>query len=168
MYWVLIVLVIGQRLLELLIARRNEAWMKGQGALEFGEDHYKWIVLMHGSFFVFLSTEVYYRGSELAKWWLLVGSLFLLVQLMRGWILYSLGPYWNTKILVLPGSRMVKKGPYRWVKHPNYWVVTLELALLPMIFGAYLTAVIFTILNGILLLLIRIPAEEQALSMLSE
>lgn len=91
-----------------------------------------------------------------------------MVQLLRGWILYSLGQYWNTKILVLPGSRMVKKGPYRWIKHPNYLVVALELILLPLMFGAYLTAAIFTLINATLLLKVRIPAEEKALALLEE
>jgi methyltransferase len=89
--------------------------------------------------------------------------LFLLTQIARIWCIWSLGKYWNTKIIVLPGSPLVKKGPYKYVKHPNYIVVGAELFIIPLLFGAYITAVIFPILH-ILLLRVRIPCEEKALN----
>lgn len=93
--------------------------------------------------------------------------MFLLVQAGRIWALTSLGEFWNTKIIVLPEARPIKRGPYRYLKHPNYVIVSIELLVIPLLFHAYMTAVIFTILNGYLLS-IRIPAEEQALAQLTE
>ncbi|HET6872075.1 MAG TPA: isoprenylcysteine carboxylmethyltransferase family protein, partial [Sporolactobacillaceae bacterium] len=89
--------------------------------------------------------------------------IFILCQVFRIWVLTSLGPFWNTKILVLPGAEVVVKGPYRYIKHPNYLVVALEILVLPLIFQAFLTAFVFTLLNACLLLGVRIPAEERAL-----
>lgn len=167
-FWVVIAIIIVQRGIELVIARRNESWMKSQGAVEFGQDHYKWIVLMHGSFFLFVIGEVVLTGAELIPWWPIVLSIFLTAQVARIWVLSSLGRFWNTKIIVLPGEKLVKKGPYQWVKHPNYWIVGMELLTLPILFQAWVTAVVFTILNGIFLLLVRIPKEEEALRWLSK
>ncbi|MBU9721236.1 MULTISPECIES: isoprenylcysteine carboxyl methyltransferase family protein [Bacillaceae] len=166
-FWVVIVLIIVQRGFELWIAKRNERWMKGRGAVEFGQDHYKWIVLMHGGFFLFLIGEVVITGGELIPRWPVIISLFLTAQVGRIWALTSLGRYWNTKIIVLPGEKLVRKGPYQWVNHPNYWIVAIELLTLPILFQAWITAVVFTVLNGSILLLVRIPKEEEALKWLT-
>ena len=91
---------------------------------------------------------------------------FLLTQLIRVWAITSLGRYWNTKIIVLPGAKMVNKGPYRFLKHPNYLVVTIEFIVIPLLFEAYFTAFFFSLLNGIILR-IRIAAEEKALYQLT-
>ncbi|MDQ0254080.1 methyltransferase [Evansella vedderi] len=167
-YWIVLAVVMFQRGMELFIARRNEIWMKGRGAKEFGEEHYLLVVLLHGSFFVFLTAEVWYREAELIPWWLVLGIAFFTVQIIRFWVLVSLGRYWNTKIIVLPGEKIVKKGPYKWVSHPNYWVVAMELLILPLLFGAYMTAILFTLLNAAFLLLIRIPQEDEALRLLNQ
>src|SRR5690606_20225813 len=98
-------------------------------------------------------------------WWVFL-IVFAAAQILRVWALASLGRFWNTKILVLPGAKKVKKGPYRWLPHPNYIVVALEILSLPLIFGAWRTALVFTIANALLLLLVRIPAEEKALQQL--
>ena len=90
----------------------------------------------------------------------------MLTQLIRVWALTSLGRYWNTKIIVLPGAKMVNKGPYRFLKHPNYLVVTIEFIVIPLMFEAYFTAFFFSLLNGIILR-IRIAAEERALTQLT-
>jgi methyltransferase len=159
--------MIIQRLLELVIARRNEKWMKEQGAREFGLKHYQFIVLMHSLFFGVLLFEKITFSRELSAFWPLLAVLFFCTQLIRIWAITSLGRYWNTKIIVLPNVEVVRRGPYRFIKHPNYLVVSIELLIVPLMFGAYITAGLFTILN-ILMLSIRIPAEEKALRELTE
>ena len=165
-FYVLIGFVILQRLLEVRYARSNEIAMRKQGAIEVGAGHYKWIVLLHILFFLSLVLEVWTMGSESGSGWQVFLIIFAIAQILRIWALASLGRFWNTKILILPGAEKVKKGPYRWLPHPNYIVVALEIAALPLIFGAWRTALIFSILNALLLLLVRIPAEEKALQQL--
>lgn len=166
-FLIFISVLIIQRLLELGIARKNEKWMKEQGAREFGMKHYQYIVLMHALFFVVLVFEKVSFSRELSAFWPLLGVLFVCAQMIRVWTISSLGRYWNTKIIVLPNVEVVRKGPYRLIKHPNYLVVSIELLVVPMIFGAYFTACLFTLLN-VFMLSIRIPAEEKALRELTE
>lgn len=165
-FYILFGFVIAQRLLEVMYAKSNERWMKKQGAIEAGASHYKWIVLLHVLFFVSLLGEILYKGADLWKAWAFFLAVFIIAQILRIWALASLGRFWNTKILVLPGEFKVESGPYRWIPHPNYVVVALEIASLPLIFGAWRTALVFTIANALLLLLVRIPAEEEALRQL--
>lgn len=162
MFYVFIGFVIMERLLELAIARRNEMWMKGQGALEYGQNHYRFMVLMHLFFFVSIILEKLFFHREISPYWPLLLVVFFLLQLGRVWVITSLGRYWNTKIIVLPNAEVIRKGPYRFIKHPNYFVVTLELVVIPLLVEAYLTALSFTLLNMVMLA-IRIPAEERAL-----
>jgi methyltransferase len=166
-FYAFILLLITQRLAELIIARRNEQWMKQRGAREFGQTHYRLIVLLHSLFFVSYWIEVTIGERMLSPAWPFLLTLFLLTQLVRVWALASLGKYWNTKIIVLPGASVVKKGPYRFMKHPNYLVVTMEFLIIPLLFQAYYTAILFTLLN-LVILSIRIPAEEKALHELTE
>lgn len=158
--WGVYLFVLCQRLFELWLARRNRIWMKSQGGFEVGREHYKWIVVMHIGFLIALLVEGMQSQPPNQWFWLLL--LFILAQVLRMWVIASLGPYWNTRIWVVPGHQLVKKGPYRYLKHPNYLVVASEILLLPLLFGAYLTAVIFSLLNAWLLLFIRIPQEEAA------
>lgn len=155
--------VVMQRLIEVMYARSNERYMKKQGAVEAGAKHYKWIVLLHVLFFVSLIVEVFYLGGGRGAGWIFFFVVFIIAQILRVWALTSLGRFWNTKILVLPGAELVNKGPYRWIPHPNYIVVALEIFSLPLIFGAWRTALAFTVANAVLLLFVRIPAEEKAL-----
>ncbi|MGO1060319.1 isoprenylcysteine carboxyl methyltransferase family protein [Planococcus sp. FY231025] len=155
--------VVLQRLLEVAYARSNERKMKKRGAFEAGAEHYKWIVLLHILFFAALFTEVVVLGEKAGRSWAVFLGIFILAQALRVWALASLGRFWNTKILVLPGADKVKRGPYRWIPHPNYIVVALEIASLPLIFGAWRTAIAFSAANALLLLFVRIPAEEEAL-----
>ncbi|MFF5994946.1 isoprenylcysteine carboxylmethyltransferase family protein [Lysinibacillus sp. KU-BSD001] len=161
-FFVLFSIVIMQRLLELVIAKRNEKRMLAKGAYEAGASHYPFMILLHVSFFVSLLVEVLYFDLTPSPifGWLLV--LFLCTQALRVWCLTSLGEFWNTRIMILPGANVVAKGPYVYMRHPNYLVVSLEIALLPFMFEAYVTAICFTILNGIMLS-VRIPTEEKAL-----
>ncbi|WP_174733948.1 isoprenylcysteine carboxyl methyltransferase family protein [Mesobacillus harenae] len=159
--------IILQRITELIIARKNEAWMKNRGALEFGRGHYRVMVLIHTSFFMVYIFEVVTLNKELSSWWPLLLPLFLLTQGARVWALTSLGKFWNTKIIVLPNAEVVAKGPYRFIKHPNYVIVALEFIIIPFMFKAYITAITFSILN-LMILSIRIPEEERALKTLTE
>jgi methyltransferase len=160
-------IVILQRLIELLIARKNEKWMKAQGAMEFGRNHYQYMVCMHIIFFTSLCIEKIALNREISSLWPFLLVFFLLVQGIRIWVITSLGRFWNTKIIVLPNSEVVRKGPYRLIKHPNYLVVSVELIVLPLLFKAYATAILFTLLNMVILS-IRIPQEEKALEMLTK
>ncbi|MFD2760826.1 isoprenylcysteine carboxyl methyltransferase family protein [Lentibacillus juripiscarius] len=162
--WVFILAVIMQRLGELYIARRNEKWMKSMGGIEKGEKHYKWFVLLHCLFFASAITEVSLNPqSHAAQLNYFLLCLFLLMQAGRIWCMHTLGRFWNTKIIVLPGVTVIKKGPYRYIKHPNYVIVAVELFVIPLLIGAQLTAFLFPILH-LLLLRVRIPSEEKALT----
>jgi methyltransferase len=163
----LIFFIIFQRVVELVIARKNEKWLKEQGAREFGSKHYQFMVWMHTLFFVVLLIEKTIFNREISPIWQGLFLVFVITQLIRVWVILSLGKYWNTKIIVVPNASVIRKGPYRFIKHPNYFVVSLELLIIPLLFGAYITAGLFTILN-VILLAIRIPAEEKALKELTE
>ncbi|OMP66064.1 isoprenylcysteine carboxyl methyltransferase family protein [Domibacillus epiphyticus] len=158
----IITIVCLQRIVELVIARRNEKWMRKQGAVEAGAEHYPLIVALHICFFISLAVEVVMMERSLSPWWPLLLTLFLFAQAGRVWSLFSLGRFWNTKIIILPGAKVVKRGPYRWIRHPNYVIVAAEILVLPLLFQAYYTALVFSVLNAIVLS-IRIPTEEKAL-----
>ncbi|ABO66773.1 MULTISPECIES: isoprenylcysteine carboxyl methyltransferase family protein [Geobacillus] len=155
--------VAGMRLFELVLAKRNERYVKALGAKEVGARHYPWIVLMHILFLLSLAVEALRKGARPSPRWPFLFPFFLAVEGLRVWTILSLGRFWNTKILIVPDRPVVKKGPYRWIRHPNYVVVALEIVLLPLLFQAPMTALIFSLLNAIMLS-IRITAEEQALS----
>ncbi|MGA9290590.1 MAG: isoprenylcysteine carboxylmethyltransferase family protein [Anaerobacillus sp.] len=163
LFTVVFFFLVVQRIAELRLARKNEKWMKDRGGIEKGNEHYKYIVMLHVAFLVAVATETAIRGFTLSMIWIYMLGVFLLAQLLRVWTIRSLGRFWNTKIIVLPEAEVVAKGPYRFIRHPNYFIVALEIVTLPLIFSSYLTAILFTILNAALLLRIRIPAEEQAL-----
>jgi methyltransferase len=161
--YVFILFVIVQRLLELRVAKRNEAWARSKGAIEHAPEHYPWMVAMHTAWILAMFFESLARGSQLGPLWFVWLSVFVLAQFGRYWAISSLGSYWNTRILIVPGAKLVRRGPYQFTPHPNYVVVALELLTGPLIFGAWITAIIWTVLNAILLLGVRIPAEERAL-----
>ncbi|TWH47668.1 methyltransferase [Sporomusa sp. KB1] len=157
-------IIIIQRLTELLLANRNQVWILKKGGSEHGAGHYPLFFLLHTVWLVCWVIEGYFTNS-LGFFWPVWLSLFLFAQVIRYWCIISLGRYWNTRILVIPGDLAVRRGPYRFVKHPNYLAVALELAVVPLIFGAVVTAVVATAANATLLLLVRIPVEEQALDL---
>lgn len=161
-FYIILVIVILQRLTEIFIAKRNEKWMLSQGAYEVGASHYPYMVAMHISFFLFLIVEVVTNNSDISPLFPLFFLLFIAVQALRIWCIRSLGTFWNTKILILPDAQVVRKGPYTFMRHPNYAVVCLEILLLPIMFQAYFTAFCFTLLN-VTMLSVRIPIEEKAL-----
>lgn len=163
-FYTVIIFVILQRLAELLIAKRNKKKMLAKGAIEYDKEGYKNIVIMHTCFFLSLITEYNIFSSGLNKFYLVFFTIFIAVQLMRYWIIISLGEFWNTRIIVMKNIPLVKKGPYKFLKHPNYIVVAIELAVLPLMFSCYVTAGLFTCLN-LLVLKRRIIIEETALGM---
>ncbi|MBY4604294.1 MULTISPECIES: isoprenylcysteine carboxyl methyltransferase family protein [Bacillus] len=162
MFWFLIVILITQRVAEMAVARQNEQKVKKQGAIEFGESHYPYIIIMHILFFLSLIAEVLLMNKQPSSWWIGIAAAILCVQAVRYWALCSLGAYWNTKILVVPGAELVKKGPYKWIKHPNYTVVILEILLIPLLYQAYVTMCLFSLVNAVLLT-VRIRTEDKAL-----
>ena len=166
----LLVLAVGlvglQRLLELLLSRRHERLLRARGAVERGREHYRLIVALHVLWLLSTLVEGILRGPELPAVWPVPLALFLLVQPLRYWAIFSLGEHWNTRILVVPGTKLVRRGPYRYLRHPNYVVVAVEILTFPLIFGAWITALVFSILNAALLF-VRIKEENRALAELA-
>jgi len=150
--------IILQRLSELFIARRNERWLLSQGAIQYGREHYPFMIALHTVFIGAIIAEYLWRGNSQIDWLFL--ALYLLALSFKFWALASLGKYWNTKIYRIPGVYPVKKGPYKFLKHPNYIEVVCEVAIIPLVFHLYYTAVTFTILNAIMLW-VRIRVENK-------
>jgi len=161
-FWILLTIVVLQRLVELILAKRNENKLKAKGALEFDRNGYRVIVAMHFAFFLSLVTEKVTLQRELSKFWVAFLILFFIAQFLRYWAITTLGINWNTKVLVLPNHEIVTKGPYRYLRHPNYIAVIIEIASIPLIFSCYFTAAFFSLVN-FLLLKRRIRIEEDAL-----
>ncbi len=154
---VVLVLVTVQRLGELVLANRNTARLKARGAHEVGASHYPLIVLLHAAWLGGLWLLAWNRPVSLP--WL---ALFIVLQGLRVWVISSLGGRWTTRILILPGAPLVRKGPYRFISHPNYVVVASEIAALPLAFGLPIFALVFSALNAGVLF-IRIREEARAL-----
>ncbi|NQW52243.1 MAG: hypothetical protein HQ465_13490 [Rhodospirillales bacterium] len=155
-------LVTAQRLGELVLARRNTHRLLAQGAHEVGAAHYPLIVALHAAWLLGLWYLAVYRvpaGQSVDLFWLL---LFVVLQLARVWVIASLGGRWTTRIIVLPGAPLVRHGPYRFLSHPNYWVVAGEILVLPLVFGLPTYGLVFSVLNAAVMW-IRIRAEAQAL-----
>ena len=159
---IFLIFIILQRIAELLLARRNEKILKAQGAIEYDKNGYRVIAAMHVVFFISLICEKVFFQRTLNTYWIVFVVLFVGAQVLRYWAIKTLGVYWNTKILVLPNHRLVNTGPYKYLRHPNYIAVIVEIAVIPLIFSCYLTACIFSVINFILLRR-RIKIEENAL-----
>jgi len=157
-FWIFLAFLITQRLSELYIARQNEKWLLQQGAIQYGQSHYPFMVGMHTLFIVSLIVEYSVRHNTPFNYYFLLA--FILVLSFKFWALSSLGKYWNTKIYRVPGVYPVKKGPYKIFKHPNYMEVVLEIAIIPLVFNLYYTAVIFSVLNAAMLY-VRISVENK-------
>jgi methyltransferase len=159
MYFILFLsFFILQRISELLIARRNEKWLLRQGAIEYGKEHYPFMIALHTCFIISIVVEFFLRGQPPISWLFL--ALFLLVLSFKFWALSSLGKYWNTRIYRVPDVYPVKKGPYKFLKHPNYMEVVCEIVIIPLVFHLYYTAIIFTVLNAAMLT-VRIREENK-------
>lgn len=157
-HFAILFFVLFQRLSELVLARRNTTQLLRLGAREYAPAHYPLIVAVHAGW---LATLFWLAPGRPIHWPLV--ALFLLLQLGRLWVLGTLGPRWTTRIIVLPNAPLVTGGPFRFVRHPNYLVVIGEIAVLPLVFGLWQVALVFSVLNA-LALWIRIRAEEQALA----
>ncbi len=158
-----VALVATQRLLELVLSRRNERRIRARGAVERGRGHYPLMVALHALWIASTLVEGILRGLEVPALWPVPLALFLLAQALRYWAVFSLGESWNTRILVVPGAKLVRRGPYKYLDHPNYVVVVVEILAFPLIFGAWVTALVFTALNAALLY-VRIREEDRALA----
>lgn len=160
---IVVMVVIVQRLSELVVARRNYNWAMRHGGREFGAGHYWLFIVLHAGWLVSLTLESYILPTTVPALWPLLLCLILGAQVLRYWTISSLGRCWNTRIVLFPGMTRISSGPFNYFKHPNYLAVVIEIAAVPAILGAWYSSVFFSILNGALLLLVRIPAEERAL-----
>lgn len=161
-----VALVAVQRLLELRLSRRHERILRARGAVERGREHYPLMVGLHVLWLLSTLVEGLLRGPDLPTYWPIPLAFFLLAQLLRYWVIFTLGENWNTRVLVVPGTKLVRRGPYRYLNHPNYVVVAVEIATFPLIFGAWVTALVFSVLNAALLY-VRIREENRALAELA-
>jgi methyltransferase len=157
-----LVVLAAQRLGELLHSARNTRRLLARGARECGADHFPLIVLVHVLFPLCLMAEVLILGARPDRFWALWLGLWLAAQTLRFAAVRALGERWSVRILVLPGAPLVRRGPYRFLRHPNYVAVFVELIAAPLMFGAWRTAVAITLLD-LVALRVRIRAEEAAL-----
>jgi methyltransferase len=164
--WIFLILL-SERLFELCLARRHTRALLARGGREFSAETYPYIVALHSCFLIALFLESYpwqVPGDAIT---FITLSLFLLLQGGRYWCIISLGEQWNTRIILVPAAPVIKRGPYRWLRHPNYLIVTLEFLLLPLLLRAPLTFFLFFPIN-LLLLRQRIRLEEAALCQFSD
>ena len=153
--------IILLRMLELFYSRRNEKWLVQNGALEYGQKHYPFIVTLHVLFFISMIVEYLIFQPVSYNLFLLITYLILLIG--KTWVILSLGKFWNVKIYHIPNVPPVKEGIYAYFKHPNYMIVVIEIAVIPLIFQLYYTAIVFSILNSIMLF-VRIREENKVIS----
>ncbi|MGV9309124.1 isoprenylcysteine carboxyl methyltransferase family protein [Nonomuraea sp. NPDC003727] len=168
-WYSLLVLLVGvERLAELVVARRNARWSMARGGREYGQGHYPWMVALHTGLLAGCLLEVYLAGRPFvpALGWPML-ALVLAAQALRWWCVAALGPRWNTRVIVVPGLPLVRRGPYRlaWLRHPNYVAVAVEGAALPLVHSAWITALVFTVANAVLMA-VRIRCENTALAAL--
>jgi methyltransferase len=163
MYYLLVLAVGIERLVELVVSRRNAQWSFDQGAKEFGRSHYPVMVVLHTGLLVGCIAETAALHRPFIAWlgWPML-AVVALSQGLRWWCITTLGHRWNTRVIVLPQAPLVRQGPYRWLHHPNYVAVVAEGFALPLVHTAWLTAVIFTLANA-MLLRVRLQVENSAL-----
>ena len=157
--YAIVVLVALQRLIELRYAERNTKVLLARGGIEVGRAHYPLIVALHAAWLLAIVLALP-REPDIAWPWI---GVFVLLQAARIWVIASLGPFWTTRIITLKDAPLVRRGPYKFVRHPNYLVVAAEIAVLPLAFGEIWIAVVFSVLNATVLAW-RIREEEVALS----
>lgn len=166
LYAVLIGAVALERVAELVVSNRNSAWALARGGLEYGRRHYPVMVVLHAGLLIGALAEVVVldRGFHPVLGWTMV-ALVVASQALRWWCISTLGPQWNTRVIVVPGAGRVRRGPYRLFSHPNYVAVVVEGLALPLVHTAWVTAVAFTLLNAGLLT-VRLRTESRALHLL--
>lgn len=166
-YTVVVLLVALERLVELVVSKRNTSWSFARGGVEHGFSHYPFMVVLHTALLGGCLAEAQHRSDPpgvLA--WSMV-AVVVLTQALRWWCISTLGRQWNTRVIVVPGMAPVRRGPYAWMSHPNYVAVVLEGIALPLAHACWVTAVSFTVLNAVLLT-VRIRVENAALATLPE
>lgn len=163
-YLLLLGLIAAERVVELMFSRRNLTWALERGGIEAGQGHFRVMTSMHAVFLPACALEVWLLDRPFIPW-LGIPMLALVIgaQVLRYWAIASLGRRWNVRVVVLPDVPVVTAGPYRFIRHPNYLAVVVELFALPLVHTAWLTALVFTLLN-LPLLAVRIRAEEEALA----
>lgn len=164
LYVLLILATGGERIAELIVSKRHAAWAFARGGVEFGQRHFPPMVALHTGLLLACLLELFISKPPFipALGWPALVVVFA-SQALRWWCIASLGPRWNTRVIVVPGLPLVVRGPYRWLSHPNYVVVIAEGIALPLVYTNWVTALSFTVLNAILLFGFRIPVEEKAL-----
>ena len=163
MYYLLILAIGIERLAELIVSKRNARWAFAHGGEEFGHNHYPVMVTIHTALLLGCVVEVWALHRPFIAWlgWPML-ALVALSQALRWWCVRTLGPRWNTLVIVVPQAPLVRRGPYRWLHHPNYVAVVVEGVALPLVHTAWVTAACFTLANA-LLLTVRIRVENAAL-----
>lgn len=163
-YLVLIVAITGERLAELIVSKRNWEWSRERGGTEVGAGHYPAMVALHTALLAgcLIETFALHRPFIPALGWPML-AVVVAAQALRWWCITTLGPQWNTRVIVVPGASRVSGGPYRFVSHPNYVAVVAEGIALPLVHTAWVTAAVFTALNAVLLRS-RITVENRALA----
>ena len=158
----------AERVAELVLSARHARWAFARGGVERGRGHFPPMVALHTALLVAPVVEVVVADRPFLPWlaWPAVAAV-LAAQALRWWCIATLGRQWNTRVIVVPGLPLVARGPYRWLRHPNYVAVALEGLALPLVHTAWVTALAFTVLNAVLLLGVRIPTEERALAELA-
>ncbi|MFJ4233148.1 isoprenylcysteine carboxyl methyltransferase family protein [Cellulosimicrobium cellulans] len=165
-YVVLVGATAVERLAELVVSARNARWSFARGGVESGRGHFPAMVALHTGLLVACVVEAWLADRPFLPWlgWPML-VLVLASQGLRWWCIAMLGPRWNTRVIVVPGLPLVARGPYRWLRHPNYVAVVVEGVALPLVHSCWVTALAFTVLNAVLLARFRIPAEERALAL---
>jgi len=165
LYGALVLATGVERLAELVVSARNARWSFARGGRESGRGHFPAMVALHTGLLVACVAEAALADRPFLPW---LGWPALVVvlasQALRWWCISVLGPRWNTRVIVVPGLPLVRRGPYRLLSHPNYVAVVAEGVALPLVHTAWVTALVFTLLNAVLLGRFRIPAEERALA----
>ncbi len=167
-YALLVVAVAGERLAEMVVARRHAAWSFARGGVERGQGHWPAMVVLHIGLLVGCVAEVWLAERPFLPWlgWPML-ALLVAAQALRWWCIRTLGPQWNARVIVVPGLPRVTSGPYRWLRHPNYVAVVVEGVALPLVHTAWVTALAFSLLNAALLT-VRVRCEQDALRSLAE
>ena len=167
-YTVLILATGAERIAELIVSARNARWSFARGGVEYGRAHFPPMVALHTGLLLACLAEVWLLDRPFLPWlgWPML-VLVLASQALRWWCIATLGPRWNTRVIVVPGLPLVERGPYRWLHHPNYVAVVVEGFALPLVHTAWITALAFTLLNAVLLLAFRLPCENRALASLT-
>lgn len=166
-YTALVVAVGLERLAELVVAARHARWSFARGGREYGRGHFPPMVALHVGLLAGCLAEAWSLQRAFLPWlgWPML-ALLVLANVLRWWCIGSLGPQWNTRVIVVPGLSAVRRGPYRVLRHPNYLAVVADGIALPLVHTAWVTAIVFSVLNAVLLIGFRIPSENRALRQL--